>query len=348
MSQTTSGIEPVFQVVYKRRRKVNPNDKDVNVNFVDEVGDSWEEYVVLHDKFANWLKKNNYNVDEVSKMDDKTRQEIIKKSPYYEATANDIDWVAKVKMQGAVQKWVDHSISVTVNVPNDITEELIGKVYETAWKSGCKGMTVYRDGSRAGVLVTNETKEEEESDFKETNAPPRPKSLEAEVLRFQNDYEKWVAVVGLYKGRPYEIFTGQADGFYVPTWVQKGWVIKNKSNSGKSRYDFQYADKDGYKVTMEGLSRMFNKEFWNYAKLISGILRHGMPLPFVVEVVDTLNLDSDSINTWRNGVERALKKFIPDGTAAIRQACPNCKAKDGLRYQEGCLVCKSCGYSKCG
>ncbi len=347
MSQTTSGIEPVFQAVYKRRRKVNPNDKEVNISFVDEVGDSWEEYVVLHNKFAIWLTQNGYSIDEVRKMDDKALQEVIKKSPYHEATANDIDWVAKVKMQGAVQKWVDHSISVTVNVPNDITEELIGKVYETAWKSGCKGMTVYRDGSRAGVLVTNESKEADD-DFKETNAPPRPQSLEAEVLRFQNDYEKWVAVVGLYKGRPYEIFTGKADGFYVPTWVQNGWVLKNKQESGKSRYDFQYADKDGYKVTMEGLSRMFDKEFWNYAKLISGILRHGMPLPFVVEVVNTLNLESGSINTWRNGVERALKKFIPDGTAAVRQSCPNCDAKEGLRYQEGCLVCKSCGYSKCG
>jgi len=345
MSQTTSGIEPVFQIAYKRRRKVNPNDKDVTVNFVDEVGDSWEEYDVLHNKFAMWLSQNGYNVDEVSKMNDKSRQEIIKQSPYYQATANDVDWVAKVKMQGAVQKWVDHSISVTVNVPQDITEDLIGKVYENAWRSGCKGMTVYRDGSRAGVLVTNEEKDD---DFKETNAPPRPKSLKAEVLRFQNDYEKWVAIVGLYKGRPYEIFTGKAEGFYVPTWVQNGWVIKNKLTGEKSRYDFQYQDKEGYKVTMEGLSRMFNKEFWNYAKLISGILRHGMPLPFVVDVVNTLNLESDSINTWRNGVERALKKFIPDGTMAVRQACPNCDVKDGLRYQEGCLVCKSCGYSKCG
>ena len=347
MSQTTSGIEPAFQVVYKRRRKVNPNDKDVNVTFVDEVGDSWEEYFVLHNKFAFWLKQNGYDVDEVLKMDDKSLQEIIRKSPYYQATANDIDWVAKVKMQGAVQKWVDHSISVTVNVPNDITEDVIAKVYETAWQSGCKGMTVYRDGSRAGVLVTNE-KQKEDDDFKETNAPLRPRSLDAEVLRFQNDYEKWVAVIGLYKGRPYEIFTGKADGFYVPVWIQKGWVIKNKLSSGKSRYDFQYQDKDGYKVTMEGLSRMFNKEFWNYAKLISGILRHGMPLPFVVQVVNTLNLDTDSINTWKNGVERALKKFIPDGTVASQQSCPNCNTKDSLVYQEGCLVCKHCGYSKCG
>jgi ribonucleoside-diphosphate reductase alpha chain len=347
MSQTTSGIEPAFQVVYKRRRKVNPNDKDVKVTFVDEVGDSWEEYIVLHKKFITWLKVNGYDVNKVKNMHDKELKEVVKKSPYYQATANDIDWVAKVKMQGAVQKWVDHSISVTVNVPNDITEELIGKVYETAWKSGCKGMTVYRDGSRSGVLVTNE-KKEDVNDFKETNAPPRPQILEAEVLRFQNDYDKWVAVVGLYKGRPYEIFTGKADGFYVPNWVQRGWVIKNKLTSGKSRYDFQYQDKDGYKVTMEGLSRMFNKEYWNYAKLISGILRHGMPLPFVVQVVNTLNLESDSINTWKNGVERALKKFIPDGTAANHESCPNCDAKNSLKYQEGCLVCKSCGYSKCG
>lgn len=346
MTQTTSGIEPVFMISYKRRRKVNPNDKNVRIDFTDEVGDAWEEYNVFHNKFLKWLKVNGYDVDAVKLMKDEELNKIIEKSPYYKATANDVDWVAKVKMQGAVQKWVDHSISVTVNVPNEVKEDLIGQIYRTAWESGCKGVTVYRDGSRAGVLVKNS--KEEQAEIKEITVPPRPKKLEAEIVRFQNDYEKWIAVVGLLKNRPYEIFTGKADQFYLPVWVTKGWVIKNKTDNDETRYDFQFEDKDGYKITIEGLSRSFNKEFWNYAKLISGVLRMGMPLPSVVELVSNLNLDSESINTWKNGIERALKKFIPDGTKAENLKCPECKDPNGLVYKEGCLTCKSCGYSKCG
>jgi len=347
-TQTTSGIEPVFMVSYKRRRKVNPNDKNVKVSFTDEMGDAWEEYNVFHPKFINWLNVNNYDADEVKNYNEAQLEELIKKSPYYKATSNDIDWVSKVKMQGAVQKWVDHSISVTVNVPKETTKELVSKIYQTAWESGCKGITIYRDGSRSGVLVSNSDTKEDVYEFKETKAPPRPKKLEAEVVRFQNDYEKWIAVVGLLNNRPYEVFTGKADGFYLPPWVTKGWVIRNKEGNEKARYDFQFEDKEGYKVTIEGLSRSFNKEYWNYAKLISGILRHGMPLPFAVDLISNLNLDGDSINTWKTGVVRALKKYIPDGTQATDNACPECGAKGGLIYKEGCLTCKHCGYSKCG
>lgn len=348
MSQTTSGIEPAFLVTYKRRRKVNPNDKNAKVSFVDEVGDSWEEYTVFHHKFKTWLKANGYNIDEVSDYSSDKLQELVEKSPYHNATANDIDWVEKVRMQGAVQKWVDHSISVTVNVPKETPEDLIGNIYEEAWKSGCKGMTVYRDGSRSGVLVSDNEKKQNENEFVETQAPKRPKRLEAEIVRFQNDYEKWVAVVGLYKGRPYEVFTGKADGFWLPAWVNKGWVIKNRLPEGQKRYDFQFEDKDGYKVTIEGLSRSFEKEYWNYAKLISGMLRHGMPLHSAVNLVSNLNFEKDTINTWKVGVERALKKFIPDGTKVEGKKCPQCGDSDGLVYKEGCLTCKSCGYSKCG
>ncbi len=349
MTQTSSGLEPVFMVNYRRRRKVNPNDKTSNVTFTDEVGDAWEEYNVFHHKFINWLQINGYNPDEVSKYEEEELAEIIKKSPYHKATANDVNWVAKVKMQGAIQKWVDHSISVTVNVPKDVTKELIGEIYKAAWESGCKGMTVYRDGSRSGVLISNEKQDDnKEVEIIETKAPPRPVILEAEIVRFQNDYEKWVAIIGVLKGRPYEIFTGKAEGFIVPTWVESGWIIKNKSDKGRNRYDFQFEDKDGYKITMEGLSRCFEKEYWNYAKLISGILRHGMPLPFVVNLVNNLDLRSESINTWKNGVTRSLKKYIPDGTKAGNNTCPKCGNKDSLVYQEGCLVCKSCGDSKCG
>ncbi len=349
LSQTTSGLEPVFAVNYKRRRKVNPNEKNARVTFTDDVGDTWEEYNVFHHKFVSWLEVMGYKVDDVAKMDEKELKNIIRKSPYYKATANDIDWVAKVKMQGAVQKWVDHSISVTVNVPADTKEEMIGSIYETAWKVGCKGMTVYRDGSRAGVLVNN-TKEpkKESTEFIETTAPSRPEKLEAEIVRFQNDYEKWIAVVGLMNGRPYEIFTGLADDFWIPAWVVKGSIIKVKQEGDNSRYDFQFEDRQGYKITIEGLSRSFTKEYWNYAKLISGILRHGMPLPFVVNIISKLHFEVDTINTWKNGVERALKKFIPDGTRAAEHDCPKCSDQNGLVYQEGCLVCKSCGYSKCG
>jgi ribonucleoside-diphosphate reductase alpha chain len=347
MSQTSSGLEPAYMIAYKRRRKVNPNDKDVRITFTDKVGDSWEEYNVFHHKFETWLRVQGYDPDDLKNTDEQTMNEIIEKSPYYMATANDIDWVAKVRMQGEVQKWVDQSISVTVNVPKETTEQLIGEIYKTAWEVGCKGMTVYRDGSRSGVLVASTEKQEPE--FKETFAPKRPEKLEAEIVRYQNDYEKWVAVVGIYKGRPYEIFTGKAERFYLPGWVERGWVIKLKNDKGGTRYDFQYEDRDGYKVTMEGLSRQFDKEYWNYAKLISGILRHGMPLQFVVHVVDSLNLASDSINTWKNGVVRALKKFIPDGTQVVTdEQCENCGEEEGLVYQEGCLVCTKCGHSKCG
>ncbi len=348
MTQTTSGIEPVFMVAYKRRKKVNPNDKNVRVDFVDEVGDHWEEYNVFHHKFITWLNANGYNVDDVKKMKDDALGEIIQQSPFYKATANDVDWVAKVNMQGAVQKWVDHSISVTVNVPENVTEELVANIYETGWKSGCKGITVYRDGSRSGVLVKDNTKKETaDEEFKETRAPKRPKELEAEVVRFNNDSEKWMAVVGTLHDRPYEVFTGKADGFYLPAFVEKGWVIKNRTETGEKRYDFSFLDRDGYKVTIEGLSRSFHKEYWNYAKLISGVLRHGMPLPSVVDVVEDLNLDSDRLHTWRNGVLRALKKFIPNGTKAQGRICSNCK-EDAVIYQEGCLTCSSCGESKCG
>ncbi|MFA5781254.1 MAG: adenosylcobalamin-dependent ribonucleoside-diphosphate reductase [Bacteroidales bacterium] len=347
MTQTTSGIEPVFLISYKRRRKINPGDKNARIDFVDEVGDSWEEYNVFHNKFLKWLKVNNYDVDKVKMMKDAELNAIIAKSPYYKATANDVDWIAKVKMQGAIQKWVDHSISVTVNIPNEVKEDLVATIYKTAWESGCKGVTVYREGSRSGVMISDK-KKEDSAEFKETNAPARPKRLDAEIVRFQNDYEKWVAVVGLFNGRPYEIFTGKAEDFYLHPSVQKGWVIKNKTENGESQYDFQFEDKQGYKITIEGLSRMFDKEYWNYARLISGILRHGMPLPFVVELISNLKLDSDSINTWRTGVERTLKKFIPDGTKAADRICSNCGDTEGLIYEEGCLKCKSCGYAKCG
>ncbi len=348
-TQTTSGIEPVYMISYKRRRKVNPNDKDVVIGFTDDLGDTWEEYHVFHPKFATWLEINGYDVERVKKLPDDELQEIITKSPYYKATSNDVDWMEKVRMQGMVQKWVDHSISVTVNLPKDVDEELVGQVYRTAWESGCKGMTIYRDGSRDGVLISNEKKNDETTEFKETKAPIRPKVLEAEVVRFQNDYEKWIAVVGLMNNKPYEIFTGKADEFYLPPYVNGGWVVKNKPEKGEpSRYDFQFEDKAGYKIVIPALSRSFNKEFWNYAKLISGILRHGMPLPYAIELVDNLTLDNESINTWKNGIVRALKKFIPDGTVDQKSSCPECHTEGSLMYKEGCLVCKECGYSKCG
>jgi ribonucleoside-diphosphate reductase alpha chain len=345
LTQTTSGIEPVFMVAYKRRRKVNPNDKNVRVDFVDEIGDHWEEYNVFHHKFIEWLKVNNIDVEKVVHMKDQELQDVIRQSPFYKATANDVDWVEKVHMQGAVQKWVDHSISVTVNVPNNATEDLVGKIYLTGWESGCKGITVYRDGSRSGVLV-KDNKKDDRQEFRETTAPKRPKILECEVVRFNNDSEKWIAVVGILNDRPYEIFTGKAEGFYLPTYVEKGWVMKNRNENGEKRYDFQFLDRDGYKVTIEGLSRSFHKEFWNYAKLISGILRHGMPLPSVVDVIEDLSLDSDHLHTWKNGVVRALKKFIPDGTQAHGRVCSKC-SQESVIYQEGCLICTTCGESKC-
>ncbi|MEA3504070.1 MAG: adenosylcobalamin-dependent ribonucleoside-diphosphate reductase [Bacteroidota bacterium] len=345
-TQTTSGIEPAFMVAYKRRRKVNPNDKDVKVSFTDESGDTWEEYRVFHTKFELWLQKNDYNVDEVKGYSNDKLQEIVKLSPYYKATSNDINWLSKVKMQGAVQKWIDHSISVTVNLPKDVTKELVSNVYQTAWESGCKGMTIYRDGSRSGVLISDDENEEKDVVFKETTAPKRPEVIECEILRFQNSYEKWMAVVGLIDGKPYEVFTGCSDDFYLPPWVQKGEVIKVKIKDGLSRYDFKFKDKGGYNVTVEGLSRSFDKEFWNYAKLISGILRHGMPLQHAVNLIEKLNFDIDSINTWKNGVVRALKKYIPNGTKS-KETCPTCGVEGSLEYKEGCLTCNSCGYSKC-
>jgi ribonucleoside-diphosphate reductase alpha chain len=345
-TQTSSGIEPVFMVAYKRRRKVNPNDKNVVVSFIDEVGDAWEEYNVFHPKFEMWLELNDYNVEEVKNMHDDQLQEIIKKSPYYKATSNDINWVSKVKMQGKIQKWVDHSISVTVNIPNDVTEELVSNIYLTAWESGCKGMTIYRDGSRAGVLVEKDKKEEDKDEFRETKAPPRPKVIEADIVRFQNNYEKWVAVIGTINNKPYEIFTGKADDFYLPPWVEKGWVVKGKTEDGSSRYDFKFKDKQGYEIVVPGLSRSFEKTYWNYAKLISGVLRHGMPLQYVIDLVSNLSVDEDNINTWKNGVVRALKRYVPDGTA-VDTKCPEC-GENTLVYEDGCLICKSCGHSKCG
>ena len=345
-TQTTSGIEPAFKISYKRRRKVNPNDKNVVVSYVDELGDSWEEYNVFHPKFLKWLKVNGFDVEAIKNYSDEQLEPIIARSPYHKATANDIDWVAKVKMQGAIQKWVDHSISVTVNIPSDTTEALVSDIYRTAWESGCKGITIYRDGSRSGVLVSD-AKKDEPNEFRETRAPQRPKKLEAEVVRFQNDYEKWLAVVGLLNGKPYEIFTGKAEDFFLPTFVNKGWVIKSKDDDENTRYDFQFEDKQGYKTTIEALSRSFDIEFWNYAKLISGILRHGMPLPYVVDLISNLRLDNDSITTWKNGVVRALKRFIPDGTEAPDAECPEC-GQHAIIYKEGCLSCTNCGYSKCG
>lgn len=351
MSQTSSGIEPVFMVSYKRRRKVNPNDKKIKVDFVDEVGDSWEEFHVFHHKFVTWLEVNGYNAEEVAKMGEEELNKIIAKSPYHGATANDVDWVEKVRLQGAVQKWIDHSISVTVNVPNDVPEEMVSQIYQTGWESGCKGITVYRDGSRSGVLVANDKKSEKEeiiNQFLETNAPKRPEKLEAEIIQFNNENEKWIAVVGLLDGRPYEIFTGASkESFSILSQVQNGWVIKGKTEDGKTRYDFQYEDSHGYKTTIEGLSRTFNEEYWNYAKLISGVLRHGMPLNFVVDMVENLHLSDETLNTWKKGVVRSLKKFIPDGTKPAENTCPSCN-EPALVYEEGCLNCKSCGHSKCG
>ena len=345
MTQTTSGIEPVFLPVYRRRRKVNPNDASVNVAYIDEVGDAWEEYNVFHHKFITWLEVNGYNVEEVKKYDDKQIGKLVEKSPYHKATSNDVDWVMKVKMQGEIQKWVDHSISVTINLPNNVNEDLVGSLYEAAWKSGCKGVTVYRDGSRSGVLLTNEDKNK-------NNAEPikRPKVLDAEIIRFNNNDEKWIAFVGIKDKRPYEIFTGLADEemFPIPKSIKKGKIIKNRDELGKTRYDFQYVDKYGYKNTLGGLSHMFSPEFWNYAKLISGVLRHGMPIEDVVGLVASLHLDSDTINSWKIGVERALKKYIPNGTVAkTKQKCQEC-GSNNLIYQEGCLLCTDCGSSKCG
>ena len=346
MTQTTSGIEPVFLPYYVRRRKVNPNDQNVNITFTDDVGDCWEEYYVFHHKFLDWCQVQGLSKEEVVKMPVEKVDELVSKSPYYKASSADIDWVAKVKMQGSIQKWVDHSISVTVNLPNSVTEELVAEVYKTAWECGCKGVTVYRDGSRAGVLVS---KKEEP---KEVLRPKkRPASLEADVVRFMNGKEHWIALVGKINNQPYEIFTGLADEDtrYIPKSVTKGFIVKQKDvNTGASRYDFHYVDKYGYTNIVGGISHMFNKEYWNYAKLISGVLRNGMPVVDVLNLINGLQLDSETINTWKNGVERALKRYIPDGTKDdTGRVCSKCGSNE-LVYQEGCLVCKSCGYSKCG
>lgn len=346
MTQTTSGIEPVFLPVYKRRRKVNPNDQNVRIDFVDESGDSYEEFIVFHHKFSDWMKINGY--DTTKHYTDEEIDRLVAESPYYKATSNDIDWVAKVRMQGQVQKWVDHSISVTVNLPSDVTEELVGQLYIEAWKTGCKGCTVYRDGSRAGVLVSNKDKKQAAASASEMPAK-RPVELDADVVRFQNNKEKWIAFIGLYKGRPYEIFTGIADdeeGIMLPKAVVEGKIVKHYDEEGNSRYDFQFCNKRGFKTTVEGLSYKFDKEYWNYAKLISGVLRHGMPVHQAVELVASMEFDNENINTWKNGVERALKKYIPNGTEASGEKCENCGSP--LVYQEGCLICKTCGYSKCG
>jgi ribonucleoside-diphosphate reductase alpha chain len=362
LTQTTSGIEPVFMPVYKRRRKVNPSDKDVHVDLVDENGDSFEEFIVYHHKLVTWMNINNIPVRR-----DYTQEElnaIVERSPYYKATANDVDWVNKVRMQGEVQKWVDHSISVTINLPNDISEEMVGRLYVEAWRSGCKGCTVYRDGSRTGVLVAlsdNDKKKEEEKEKAANEEGParyiaeeehilkRPVELEADVVRFQNKKEKWIAFIGLIDGRPYEIFTGIADddeGIFCPKSVTKGKIIKAVGEDGVKRYDFQFINKRGFKTTIEGLSEKFNPEFWNYAKLISGVLRYGMPIPQVLKLVSSLELDSQSINTWKMGVERALKRYINNGEVAAEK-CPNC-GQNTLVYQEGCLICTNCGTSRCG
>ena len=348
MTQTTSGIEPVFLPVYKRRRKVNPNDKDARVDFVDEVGDSWEEYVVFHHRFKQWMQVNG--IDTEKQYTQKELDALVKQSPYYKATSNDVDWLSKVRLQGAVQKWVDHSISVTINLPNDVSEELVGKLYLEAWKVGCKGVTVYRDGSRSGVLISNDEKKEEKGTSLTPFPTKRPEVLQADVVRFQNNKEKWIAFIGLIDQKPYEIFTGLADdedGILIPRWVNEGLIIKNRNEDGTSRYDFQYKNKRGYKTTIEGLSHKFNPEYWNYAKLISSTLRHGMPIEKIVDLINSLQLDSESINTWKNGVARALKRYVADGTLAKGQSCENCKSEN-LIYQEGCLTCKDCGSSKCG
>lgn len=350
MSQTTSGIEPVFLPVYKRRRKVNPNDKDVRVDFVDEVGDSWEEYIVFHHHFKTWMEANGF--DTTKNYSQEEINELIEKSPYYKATSNDVDWLSKVQMQGEIQKWVDHSISVTINIPNEATEELVNELYLKAWEVGCKGVTVYRDGSRSGVLVAAEPKKEEKQEEKTVAVFPtkRPQILEADVVRFQNNKDKWIAFVGLIDGKPYEIFTGLADdeeGILLPRWVNEGLIIKNRDDNGNSRYDFQFKNLRGYKTTIEGLSHKFNPEFWNYAKLISGTLRHGMPIEKVVELINGMELNLESINTWKAGVARALKRYIADGTEANGQKCSNCGSSEVV-YQEGCLICKNCGSSKCG
>ena len=348
MSQTTSGIEPVFRPVYKRRRKINPSDKNYVATFVDEQGNAFEEYNVYHHKFIDWLTINGYDTSRLQTISDEELQRWVDASPYHRATANDIDWVAKVRMQGAIQKWVDHSISVTVNLPNNVSEELVADVYRAAWESGCKGVTVYRDGCRAGVLVDKKSKKEQPKCEEPTQSNRRPKSLPAEVVRFKNGKEVWIAFIGLHEGHPYEIFTGKIedDAMYIPPKITKGNILKVREEDGTKRYDFQYTDRYGYTNTIGGISRLFNESFWNYAKLISGVLRYNMPIDKVVSLIDGLHLDDENINTWKNGVKRALKQYIEDGTRS-KGKCPQC-GQENMAYQNGCLTCMSCGYSKCG
>ena len=348
MSQTTSGIEPVFRPVYKRRRKINPSDHNVKVAFVDDTGERFEEFYVFHHNFVEWARVNGHDTSTLATISDVELEKLVAASPYHKATANDIDWVAKVKMQGAIQKWVDHSISVTVNLPNEVSEELVADVYRTAWECGCKGVTVYRDGCREGVLLDKKQKKKGGDKGAADGSLKRPKSLPADIVRFKNGQEEWIAFVGLMDGRPYEIFTGklEEDALYIPRKITKGNIIKVREADGKKRYDFQYTDRYGYTNTVGGISRLFDEEFWNYAKLISGVLRHGMPIDNVVSLIESLHLNSETINTWKNGVERALKQYIVDGTKS-KEKCPSC-GQETLVYQNGCLTCVSCGYSKCG
>ncbi len=347
MSQTTSGIEPVFRPVYKRRRKINPSDKDQQASFVDETGEKFIEYYVYHHQFVKWLEINGYDTTRLQNISEEELDKWLKASPYYKATANDIDWVAKVKMQGAIQKWVDHSISVTVNLPNEVTEELVAEVYRTAWESGCKGITVYRDGCRDGVLLDVKSKDNNKKQCENPQSIRRPESIPADIVRFKNGKEDWIAFVGKQYDRPYEIFTGkiEEDAMYIPKTITHGNIIKVTEADGSKRYDFQYQDRYGYINTIGGISRLFDEEFWNYAKLISGVLRYGMPIDKVVQLVDGLHLDSETINTWKNGVERALKQYIKDGTRG-KGRCPQC-GEENMAYQNGCLTCMACGYSKC-
>jgi ribonucleoside-diphosphate reductase alpha chain len=362
LTQTTSGCEPCFLPIYKRRRKINPQEKNVRIDFVDEEGVSWTEYPIFHHNFATWLKTKGYDINVVKSMSIPQIEEIAKTSPYYKATSNDVDWIKKVEMQGRLQKHVDHSISVTVNLPKDATEELVAKVYETGWKFGCKGLTVYRDGSRDGVLISDNQKKEREGIFRENHAPKRPKRLKADVIRFKNNNEKWIGVVGLLCNRPYELFTGKFENGLsaMPNNIKECFVVRNiievdeinkttdkLEKVKKKRYDIEYTDANGNTITLEGLSHKFNPEYWNYAKLVSGVLRHGMPAKYAYELIEGLNLNDDSLNTWKNGVLRLIKKYIKDGEKA-KGKCPNCGCEDRLEYVEGCLVCKNCGNSLCG
>ena len=348
MSQTTSGIEPVFRTVYKRRRKINPSDHDTHVDFEDETGEKFQEYNVYHHNFVKWLEANGYDTSKLASISDSELQKWVEASPYHKATANDIDWVAKVKMQGAIQKWVDHSISVTVNLPNNVSEALVADVYRTAWECGCKGVAVYRDGCREGVLIEKGAKSKRKCEEHPGQAPKRPKSIPADIVRFKNGSEDWIAFVGLQDGRPYEVFTGkiEEDAMYIPRKITKGFIIKVREEDGSKRYDFQYKDRYGYTNTIGGISRLFDEEFWNYAKLISGVLRHGMPIEKTVSLIESLHLDSESINTWKTGVCRAIKQYIAYGTKS-KGKCPSC-GQENMAYQNGCLTCMSCGYSKCG